>query len=383
MKAKRLLILVTPAALLVVGFLAYWKLPQHYPAPVSTDSVMESKVAGTNDENEPPPTPIQKGESSEPRVPPGLDPKGWKELVKMQSFFAKQNGPVAFYGVVVDQQRIHVSGVAVKLKLGGYNERALWQKSIFKLTDNDFTRNEEVTLVSDAQGRFALTGKTGSWMSVALVEKEGYLWSFTSGMEPISLDYNPTRVKTLPSYADPTKGVTFHVWKQGVTEPWTSVQKRIRVQEQDSDYGINLLSDSNDGQPAPKPDLIVRLRFISKDTPGHQYDQQMVLETPSGGLLETQDPYLYQASDQGYQQRYDYVITPADLKSSGWKRKYYVKSRSGRIVAGLNVTFTLFPYAFQIDGTLNPHGSRNLEPDPAKQITDEAEIRRLDVETSK
>jgi hypothetical protein len=32
---------------------------------------------------------------------------------------------------------------------------------------------------------------------------------------------------------------------------------------------------------------------------------------------------------------------------------------------------------------VNPHGSRNLEPDPAKQITDPEEIRRLDMETSK
>jgi hypothetical protein len=50
----------------------------------------------------------------------------------------------------------------------------------------------------------------------------------------------------------------------------------------------------------------------------------------------------------------------------------------GKMYGAVRVDFDSGEMNFGISGYLNPTGSRNLEADPEKQITDPKEIRRLD-----
>ena len=62
------------------------------------------------------------------------------------------------------------------------------------------------------------------------------------------------------------------------------------------------------------------------------------------------------------------------------KKDFYVKIRGGKKF-GMITWHWGSENGVSITGYLNPTGSRNLEPDPAKLITAPAEIQRLDEAT--
>jgi len=210
------------------------------------------------------------------------------------------------------------------------------------------------------------------------LEKEGYLWNTPVFL---SFSYDVHKPKGTPDYMDPAKRVVFHMWRKGMTEPMIQCGKRVPVEEVDSEYAVNLLSSQRGAESTPAPDLRIKLHYISPDEPGHQYDREMVLEAATGSLAETEDTYLFLAAENGYQKELKYYVKPTDLTGEHWKRKFYLRSRNGRMYAGLEVQFTLFPHVIDIKALINPNGSRILEPDPSKQITDPEEIRRLDEQT--
>jgi hypothetical protein len=171
------------------------------------------------------------------------------------------------------------------------------------------------------------------------------------------------------------------MWKKGATTPTFQVAKRLKLEEVDGVFSVNLLSNERGAENIAMPDLKIKFRYISPNDPAHQYDRQMVIEAPTGGLLETKDAYNYLAPESQYTRQFEYIVRPDEMTSGGWKHKFYLQSRDGRVYAGLEVQATLFPHVIDIQAIVNPTGSRNLEPDPEKLITDPEEIRRLDEQT--
>ena len=94
--------------------------------------------------------------------------------------------------------------------------------------------------------------------------------------------------------------------------------------------------------------------------------------------------YPYLAPTNGYVGAFTFLYRPDDPSRSGngWERRFYARLRDGRMYGGFVVEFSPAPSkALEITGYINPSGSRVLEPDPAKRITDPDEIRRLDQTT--
>jgi len=315
---------------------------------------------------------------------PSPEPRGVEEVVKSAEYIynlkkrlAVMNGPVEFHGKVIDQQGQPVEGAKLKLNLSIYTE------SIIKaLGEKDAVQNESIHLLTDNAGRFSLSGKRGSTLRLEAVEREDYLW-LDPGLG--SFEFRRDIPQQNRPYADPTKGITFQMWRKGVTEPVIQVHQRVRLLENKTDYPVNIFGATPDGVAQPTVDLLIRTPLAAPDDPNRPYDRWIILQAPGGGIQETQDVYPYAAPMAGYEKEWRKLYQPGGPRpdSEGWSRNYYLRTRSGRVYAGLTIRFAPGETAFVIDGILNPHGSRNLELDPAKQVTDPEEIRRLDAETSK
>jgi hypothetical protein len=106
-----------------------------------------------------------------------------------------------------------------------------------------------------------------------------------------------------------------------------------------------------------------------------------------GGFVVDTNPYPYLAPASGYASEWDWTYEPhgRDRTKSSTEvltRRFYLLARDGKVYAALTWRWAS-ENTVRLTGHLNPSGSRNLEPDPAKQITDPEEIRRLDKETAK
>ena len=75
------------------------------------------------------------------------------------------------------------------------------------------------------------------------------------------------------------------------------------------------------------------------------------------------------------------AFQPSKREVNGWNLPYYVRARNGKVHGALQIDFFQRQRGFLVTGYLNFDGSRNLEPDPEKLITDPEEIRRIDTVT--
>ncbi len=296
-----------------------------------------------------------------------------KYFAAQQKWAKKNNGPVTFHAKVVDQNDEPVAGVVLNAALNIFDEGIL-------VNDKERVHTAKVQLLSDSAGHFDLKRDRGSTLRVESLEKEGYVWLVPRGLG--TFDFSVIRQPRQPAdYKDPDKRTVFHVWKKGPTEPITRQGVRIRLLAEQEEYGVNLLTGQkvaiNDA-----PDLIIRIPLVSDADGAARGHRLITLNVPNGGILETADAYPYSAPAEGYQRSWQWVFRAADTPPGAeeWKRNFYVRARDGRLYAGLSVRFDSMP-AFEIDVIANTGGSRVLEPDPAKQITDPEEIRRLDEST--
>jgi hypothetical protein len=173
-----------------------------------------------------------------PKRPPGLSLEAWERLIAMHKRGMRLNGPIEFYGRVIDQHQQPIEGVRLRLTLSGYDENFVWRKDLLLPGDKDYLRRESLELVSNSEGRFSLSGKTGKTLYLDSLEKEGYLWSAPTA---ISFIYEPDQRQPRP-YTDPTQGVTFHMWKKGPTEPLIRHFIRIPLRAEVVDHQVNLIT---------------------------------------------------------------------------------------------------------------------------------------------
>jgi hypothetical protein len=102
------------------------------------------------------------------------------------------------------------------------------------------------------------------------------------------------------------------------------------------------------------------------------YNWSCEIEGVGGGVIETQDEFMYRAPESGYLPRYDMSISASDGHwSDEAKRQFYLKSREGKVYARLEVEI-LANYqdkaVFSVKYYANPSGSRNLEYAPPQRV---------------
>ena len=338
------------AAVAGVALFVVWSRPSRAPTgseepqvPAASASARKESTNVTHQgASNPAPTPIPLAAKS------ARSAENARNLGDLRRAADVANVPIDFFGRVVDQDSNGVSGAVVKVSVRHWEvvEPGSQPPNLGPYSFQRITRTD---------GRFEINSMTGDAIDIESISKDGY----------------ESSLRTLRTYG-PSEGNSdnpevFRMWRRG--EP----QKLI------SHY-INRIAIPVDGQPiqfdlfdgkkvASGGQLVVRVNRSPQTLPaGHVgYDWSATLEIPAGGLVASTDEFMYQAPESGYQRTYK-VEMP--MGATNWMstlhRQFYIEGAGGKYYGNLGVDMPTFhsppPIVLSLSVTLNPDGSRNLQP---------------------
>ncbi len=308
------------------------------------------------------------------KKPEGLSERDWQILLQVRRQLLNDNKPIEFHARVIDQFHQPVSGAVVEGRLFRNDEEKLSPANFLRFKPGDEIVRETLELISDNDGWIRLTRRRGQFIVIESLACSGYVWRFEKFQ-----NFHYDRPNLSEDFKDRTKGHIFQVWKKGETEKLIPFHFAVPVDLEGTNwYGVDffrgVISDGKTGD--------FRFWFLTTTDVNGQPARRFRFEAPDGGLQLDAKPYPYEAPADGYAPGQDWMYEPFGQHAKGnhsetLVRRFYVRGRGGKIYASVTWNFI----ASAISGYINPAGSRNLDPDPAKQITDPDEIRRLDEAT--
>jgi len=259
-------------------------------------------------------------------------------------------GPIEFYGKVVDEKSNAVAGAGVTFE---------W---------NDFTARgyrDGATTQSDSNGLFSLRGKQGWGMSVS-VGKEGY-YSTRESKQNFEFGKMNASAKHVPN---PQLPVVFTLRKTGngaeliSTEFPLGMGQHPQLRRDGTPVEIDMLKG---GQAAPGAGQL-KTEFWNDATNrnARTFNWKLKLTVPGGGLVETKEEFPFQAPETGYQLP---LVIDMPATNTNWitdlRTKYYFHLPDGKY-GRVEIDFMAYNGIIRVHSVFNPSGSRNLEPLPPK-----------------
>ena len=242
--------------------------------------------------------------------------------------------------------------------------------------------NKNISITSDADGWFHLVNESGKILVVNELVADGCVWGH-SGYVVLNYDgKNPDA-----DFKSPSRGIIFHLWKKGDTERLIPINIGVNLDVESSgqwvsNYFVRFVPPQVSWTNFEGADLIIKGVRRLNGNPDRPFEFTFTFSFLKGGVVISDDAYPYQAPKTGYQTEWSFDNKPQNNPADfPWTKTCYFKLRGGKFVVGTKMGFCNGGFDFSFNGYLNPSGSRNLEPDPAKLITDPAEIRRLDEAT--
>lgn len=283
---------------------------------------------------------------------------------------ANQN--VIFYGKCVDQDGNPIAGVQVTAKL------TKMRKSMLSVVIHEsFKYYEKLTAVTDSDGRFEFVDK-GSYLLLEKIEHDGYL----EARGPESFGFQFGQILYGSSIAgmhepDPLEPVVFTMWKKGDGSQAVTRETSFKISK--SELGEPTYVDLQQGRRSDRPsssalEVIARSGGDSRWDPvqfkhvgtGSGFRWSYTLRVPGGGIMRTDDPFLFGPPESGYEESYTFEVPEGE---DGWigrvdNQKFYVKTAGGnygavvidvysRAEGGVSFYFEKIYY--------NPTGERDLE----------------------
>jgi hypothetical protein len=262
----------------------------------------------------------------------------------METALEQNKKPQDIYGKVIDQDGTPVSGAIVEGKIMVY-------------TGYMHSSYQKLSTETDADGRFSFIGihgaKLGIWPKL-----DGYFYNLKQPSKRPD-DYQP----------DPNNPVVFHMWKIHGAEPLVgkNIESSVPLD------GTPATFDLATGKKSANGDVqITMTRFPLQRPPGlvHPYDWHVKIEMTGGGLMPESDAYQYRAPDTGYQPSWSFEMSSNNVP---WKNQleqdFYIqdsKGKYGHMHVDLTTTSKSAETGITIQTTLNPSGSKNLEPATAE-----------------
>ena len=324
-------------------------------------------------------------------APAAVDWRTGERVRKMNDYFNSMDGTVRFYGRVLDQNGQPVDGARITASLARHKGNFLLWIANPANNEKDYNPIEQESAVvsTDSAGDFAITDRKGFRLDIQSIAKDGSLDLVAGesmyGLKRSTYRYGKERDPDV-SNIQPDNPVIFRLLKKGAIEP--SISQAIKLQLlPESVTRLNVVS----GHSVTTDQYDLEIRLTGKTTVVNATkrfgDWMLSLEAKSGGFLMTADDSTFEAPETGYLPALQFeAAKPEDLlwSRSGKKKRVFFRGRNGQVTALLSVQFDVHPWEggrLRIETLVNTTGSRNLEPDPEKQITDPEEIRRLDEAT--
>jgi hypothetical protein len=261
-----------------------------------------------------------------------------------------RNVPIDLYGEVIDQNSNPVPEVSIK---AGVRH---WTKMDPAAVEFGLGYKEiHLESTTGADGRFEISGATGDAYGI-LLNKDGYILSpktprgFGGG--------------TIGSFESP---VIFKMWKKGAGQHLVSHDlRRVGIPVDGSEVQFDLLNGTkvqSGGQ------FIVRVKRDPQILPpAHTgYNWSAEFEIPNGGLVTNDDEFMYSAPTSGYQEMCKIEMFKGE---PGWtsslNQTFYIELENGAYYGTLTVNLLTFhsppPIILNLEISINPSGSRNLQP---------------------
>ncbi len=268
-----------------------------------------------------------------------------------KELFKKLNKPFQFFGKVVDQNGVPLSGVKIQYRVT--QPKQSWKSNTYLKTIN-----------SMPDGTFAIHD-TGSGFSFQSFKKDGYRkskgqqigFSYSASSEQHKRDDSQIRVYTLIKNDE----------IQGLIP--TSRQLLL-----DWD-GVPIHYDVKIGKFGKSGEIKITALRGKIEGEGRQarYDWSFKLEVPNGGIIETTREEAYFAPEEGYKPFWEYSFLSSDPKWGHRKRGQtflFFKLQNGNY-GRLELDFSAelgSRISGRINTYLNPLGGRMLEYDATRKI---------------
>ena len=320
--------------------------PEAEPAaePSVTPPPQSPRAATQGQTTAPSPQTRAPAQSSVPEIPR-------QEMLRKD--LEQNNVPVAFYGIAIDQYTQVVAGVRVVINVRHWINDP---NSPGKPPSPSFER------LTDASGRFSVEGVTGDALTIEAADKEGYILDPSARR---SFAYGPAGFR-----ADANTPVILHLWRKTASAQLVSQDKDTRIPYDGTLTVFDLLTGQKFADNRPGGDLRVTLtRTPLNIPPSYQkpFEWQATIEAIGGGLIQSDDEFMYAAPEEGYQPRIQ-ITMPAD--ATNWANTYglsfYTKTRGGSLYGRVRCEFRVDSpkpqTGFTLTSSVNPTGSRNLQP---------------------
>jgi hypothetical protein len=156
------------------------------------------------------------------------------------------------------------------------------------------------------------------------------------------------------------------MWKKGPTERLIVGSKFYGIAPDGRAYTIDFLQQKKMEEANSTGDIIVRIHRPATIPLRTKYDWSYSIEAINGGILHTDDEFVYLAPESGYQPKYELTMSVTNAHWQGGVRgeQFYLKSRNGQVYGSI-VVEVIPDYrdksVFNVQYHINPSGSRNLE----------------------
>ena len=344
--------------LVLVVLLLWWRWPGFHSAPAnaiaSVSKTAAEKTSAPAPDGKSPTAPT----SAVTTPTTGTTAPPQSKLQILHELAQKSNKPIQFYGLVIDQDGSPISNVKVTLEI-----RTTKEPMSGKIQDVF----EHPVMMTDAQGRFAITDAKGALLAVQSLEKVGYVPSSKAFNHSYWYWSDPREV----FHPNADKPEIFHMWKKAGAE--RLVRKGISAPLRYD--GTSSTFDLFAGHEASNGDMRVTLvRNPQQITYGQRnYEWTLTVESLGGGLIESNDEQMYRAPAEGYQPKL-VIHMPADAadwtdeKSFNLYLKFHDGKEYGRAELKALIGSDRQTTPFYITSFINPTGSRNLEYDSMQNV---------------
>jgi hypothetical protein len=287
--------------------------------------------------------------SAQPQEPQQREPSFNEKAMKaIREYNSSHYQPIFFYGQVIDQNTNPLAGAEVSVSIPQSQVFAPNAAGDFPVTNNLL----HLTLETGADGRFEITGESGTGVDFESIKKDGF-------------EVEPMRRAQGAQQGSIDSPIIFKMWNTNIHEQLITGKPAFEIVPDGRSYFINLTSGaiSEDGNG----DLQVVVKYADKVERNRLYDWSCQINVVNGGLLEeTTRAAMYLAPAEGYTNSFQMQdqIKGGQRGEIGERRFYLLlKNRKeyGQMTINVNAPYNDdIPGLIRLSYAINPSGSRIL-----------------------